>query len=122
ESRPHSRALLEGFINIDSAEAEHSTFGFCTEFLLRDCDLALDEVKARVEALGDSVIAVGDKDLLRVHVHTPRPGQALEFAVDHGTLAKVKIENMELQNQAFVAAGHGGSAPQVEPVGSVGVI
>ena len=114
ESRSYGRALLEA--------VEESTFGFCTEFLLRDCDMPVDEVKTRMEALGDSVLAVGETDLLRVHVHTLRPGQALEFAVDHGTLAKVKVENMELQHQAFTAAGHGAAAPQAEPVSSVGVV
>src|SRR5260221_8447253 len=76
-----------------------------------------------MEALGDSVIAVGDADLLRVHVHTLRPGQALEFAVDHGTLATVKVENMQLQHDQFAAShrapsvGDGVAAPT-----SVGVI
>ena len=60
-----------------------------------------------MEALGDSVLAVGDADLLRVHVHTLRPGQALEFAVDHGTLVKVKVDNMQLQHEAFAAARRG---------------
>jgi DAK2 domain fusion protein YloV len=117
-TRPHDRALLE---NID--EPEGSTFGFCTEFLLRDCDLPPAEVKTRMEALGDSVLAVGDSELLRVHVHTLRPGQALEFAVDHGTLAKVKVENMQLQNEAFRAAASGAQTDgDVAPVSSIGVI
>ena len=102
---------------------EHATFGFCTEFLLRDCDLALAEVKGRMESLGDSVITVGDSELMRVHVHTPRPGQALEFAVDHGTLAKVKVENMQLQHQAFAAAaGPGASDGDAQLTGSIGVV
>lgn len=82
---------------------EETPFGFCTELLLQGCDLPLQEVKAAMEDLGESVLAVGDAALLRVHVHTPRPGQALEFAVDHGTLARVKVENMQLQHQAFAA-------------------
>jgi DAK2 domain fusion protein YloV len=97
---PHTRAILEAV-----AAEEESPFGFCTEFLLRDCHLPVEEVKAAMERLGESVIAVGDRELLRVHVHTLRPGRALEFAVDHGTLAKVKVENMTLQHQEFAAAG-----------------
>jgi uncharacterized protein len=112
DARPHSRALLA------NVEEESSPFGFCTEFLLRDCTMSLAEVKASMEPLGDSVIAVGDSDLLRVHVHTPRPGKALEFAVDHGVLAKVKVENMELQRQAFIGA----PSPAAEAPTSVGVI
>jgi dihydroxyacetone kinase-like predicted kinase len=77
-----------------------------------------------MEALGESVIAVGDRNLLRVHVHTLRPGQALEFAVDHGTLAKVKVENMQLQHEAFVAAGTEGGASDADrrQASSIGVI
>jgi DAK2 domain fusion protein YloV len=116
EPRPHSRALLD-----DVAEPE-STFGFCTEFLLRGADLPVAEVKRRMEALGESVIAVGDEQLMRVHVHTLRPGQALDFAVDHGTLAKVKVENMQLQHEAFLAgAGRAGESPDLR-ASSIGVI
>ncbi len=116
-SRPFSRALVEA---IDGA----STLGFCTEFVLRDSDLALPDVKTCMEELGDSVIAVGDRELMRIHVHTSRPGQALEFAVDHGTLAKVKVENMQLQHQAFAAAVHEVSATDGEgqPASPIGVI
>jgi DAK2 domain fusion protein YloV len=115
--RPRSHALLD-----DIVEPE-STFGFCTEFLLRGADLPLAEVKERMEALGESVIAVGDEELMRVHVHTLRPGQALEFAVDHGTLAKVKVENMQLQHEAFVASsGQLGEASQQQQATSIGVI
>src|SRR6266851_9084568 len=61
DAHTYSRALLQ-------AVEEESTFGFCTEFLLRECDLALPEVKQRMEALGESVLAVGDRELMRVHV------------------------------------------------------
>jgi len=96
-AHPYSRALVDA---ID----EESTFGFCTEFLLRDAKVPVAEAKARMEALGESVIAVGDESLMRVHVHTLRPGQALEFAVESGTVVRVKVENMELQHEAFAAS------------------
>jgi DAK2 domain fusion protein YloV len=116
QSRPYNRALLENIAD------EESTFGFCTEFVLRDSDLPVAEVKTCMERLGESVIAVGDRDLLRVHMHTLRPGQALEFAVDHGTLAKVKVENMQLQHDAFASASaHVGTAAD-QQASSIGVI
>jgi dihydroxyacetone kinase-like predicted kinase len=97
--------------------------------LLRGADLPAGAVKSAMEELGDSVIVVGDRDLLRVHVHTPRPGRALEFAVDHATLCKVKVENMQLQHEEFSAAASAASAAQPaapeageKPVSSIGVI
>jgi uncharacterized protein len=111
------RALLH-------AVDEESTFGFCTEFLLHDADLSVAEVKSRMEELGESVIAVGDQALLRVHVHTQRPGQALEFAVDHGTLDRVKVENMQLQHAAMAAADDRHAADEAErrAASAIGVI
>jgi DAK2 domain fusion protein YloV len=113
-SHPYGRA--------DVAAIEHQTaLGFCTEFLLRDADVDLSAVKDRMEALGDSVIAVGDPTLLRVHMHTLRPGQALEFAVDHGTIVKVKVENMELQREALAEATRNGAAVETSAIGVVAV-
>jgi uncharacterized protein len=62
--------------------------------------------------------------LMRVHVHTLRPGQALEFAVDHGTLAKVKVENMQLQHAEFAKAVGAASRTEHEgqPASSIGVV
>jgi DAK2 domain fusion protein YloV len=118
EPRHYGRGLLQ------ASAVEESTFGFCTEFLLRDADLPIVEVRARMAALGDSVLAVGNTDLMRVHVHTPRPGQALEFAVDHGTLATVKVDNMQLQHEAFVAGAHEPGSPDgaEQTASSIGVI
>jgi uncharacterized protein len=117
DPRTYSRALVQ-------AVEEESMFGFCTEFVLRDSDLALPDVKQSIEALGESVIVVGDHALMRVHVHTLRPGQALEFAVDHGTLTRVKVENMQLQHEALAAAAEQANAfePDGQRASSIGVI
>jgi uncharacterized protein len=114
ETQQYSRALVHAI------DDEASTYGFCTEFLLRDTDLNLASMKERMDALGESVLAVGEPDLMRVHVHTLRPGQVLEFAVDHGTLAKVKVENMQLQHAAFAAGA--ANAPGAAQASSIGVI
>jgi DAK2 domain fusion protein YloV len=114
-SHPFNRPLAE---SVD----EDSSFGFCTEFLLRDSDVPLQDVKARMEELGESVITVGDASLLRVHVHTLRPGKALEFAVDHGTLVRVKVENMELQREEFAAAARDDQGAETERASAIGVV
>ena len=116
QNHPYSRALVQA---ID----RESTFGFCTEVLLRDVDTPLDAVKHQIESLGESVIVVGDQGLMRVHCHTLRPGMVLEFAVDHATLARVKVENMELQHDAFAAAaGAEPDAANGQRASTIGVI
>jgi uncharacterized protein len=85
---------------VAAQHVEEGGLGFCTEFLV--CNAAADEATIRgfMESLGDSVIVVGDGDLVRVHVHTLRPGQALDWAVDRGTVSSIKIENMQIQHDA----------------------
>ncbi|MBV9898051.1 MAG: DAK2 domain-containing protein [Chloroflexi bacterium] len=114
-THPYSRALVD-------AIEEDSTFGFCTEYLLREVNVEVSEVKAQMEALGESVLAVGDQSLMRVHVHTLRPGQALEYAVEHGTVVRVKVENMQLQHEAFAAEARGAGDRDTSPASTIGVI
>src|SRR6185503_16584222 len=78
--------------------------------------------KTFMEGLGESVIVVGDQQMVRVHVHTLRPGQALEYAVDHGTLARVKVENMQLQHAEMAAAAGGAEADDGQRASAIGVI
>jgi len=53
--------------------------------------------------IGDSVIVIGDLEMVKVHVHTNEPGKALTHALELGELDKLKVENMLEQNRALVA-------------------
>lgn len=75
------------------------TYQYCTEFLVEGQELPLDEMKRRLEPLGDSLMVVGSDQLVKVHVHTNRPGQALEIACDYGDLISVSVGNMKQQNR-----------------------
>ena len=82
-------------------------FGYCTEFFIinlkRRTTLAdIDKLRERLMEIGDSVICIGDLELVKVHVHTNTPGRALTYALQLGELDKVKIENMLEQNRALV--------------------
>lgn len=92
-------------INLDLGEIE---FAYCTEFfvinLKKSTTLAdIDKLKEKLMRIGDSVICIGDLELVKVHVHTNNPGQALQYAVELGELDRVKIENMLEQNRALRA-------------------
>jgi DAK2 domain fusion protein YloV len=82
--------------------------GFCTEFMLQGAADEVATMRAFMEGLGDSVIVVGDSGLTRVHVHTMHPGQVLEWAIERGTLSRIKIENMQLQHEAANEQSEGG--------------
>ncbi len=76
-------------------------FGYCTEFILDLKDPQnFDEgtLKSVLSMLGDSLVVVKDDNICKVHVHTNRPGRALEAAQKYGEFVTLKIENMRLQH------------------------
>ena len=90
-----------------SAVAEASgdiKFTYCTEFIVLKKEGAEDYLKLRayLESIGDSVVAVDDEEIIKVHVHTNHPGNALEEGLKFGALTKLKIENMKEQHTAQV--------------------
>lgn len=92
-------------INLDLGDIE---FAYCTEFfvinLKQMTTLAdIDKLKEKLMTLGDSVICIGDLELIKVHVHTNTPGIALSYALELGELDRIKIENMLEENRALKA-------------------
>ncbi|MBO5020932.1 MAG: DAK2 domain-containing protein, partial [Clostridia bacterium] len=51
------------------------------------------------ETIGDCVVVVDDEEIIKVHVHTDHPGNAIENALTFGQLVKLKIENMRDQHE-----------------------
>lgn len=93
--------------NIVSDLMDHQEFGYCTEFILRlaeDKIDSFDENRFRVdlEAMGDSLVVVADEDLVKVHVHTLKPGKALNLGQRYGEFVKLKIENMTEQHSELI--------------------
>lgn len=82
-------------------------FGYCTEVLVRlqdsKCDIenfSADTFIEYLKTIGDSIVCFKDGSIIKVHVHTLTPYKVLEFAQKYGEFLKVKIENMDLQNEA----------------------
>ncbi len=92
-------------INMDLGEIQ---FAYCTEFfvinLKKSTTLAdIDKLRENLMGIGDSVICIGDLEMIKVHVHTNCPGVALTYALELGELDRPKIENMLEQNRALKA-------------------
>lgn len=77
-------------------------FHYCTEFIINQVHGDTQQLKQFINSLGDSMVFVEDDDLVKVHVHTNHPGEALEKALLHGSILSVKIENMVNQNAAIL--------------------
>lgn len=89
---------------------ENEEFGYCTEFILRLKENYLkgfDEnvLKNKLAKEGESLVFVRDEDLIKVHIHTLHPGDALNLAQRYGEFVKIKVENMQEQHSGLVKEG-----------------
>ena len=71
--------------------------GFCTEFVIHGTGLDADVMRNEFAKIGESLLVVGDDKLVRVHMHTERPGDAMNTAMTFGELDQLKADNMDLQ-------------------------
>lgn len=78
-------------------------FGYCTEFIiLLDKPVSEEEehnFKNFLTSIGDSIVVVADDEIIKIHVHTNHPGQAIERALTYGALSRMKIDNMREEHQ-----------------------
>ncbi|MFC1998327.1 DAK2 domain-containing protein [Chloroflexota bacterium] len=84
-------------------------YGYCTEFLIKGEDLNTNVIREKLCSMGESVLVVGDEDVVKVHIHTFDPGAILSYAGALGTMHQLKIDNMQDQHQDFIAAKDDGS-------------
>ena len=91
---------------VQDDETQEITFGYCTEFIVNVTDFKKKPADLRkyLESIGDCVVVVDDEDIIKVHVHTDHPGQAIERGLTYGALCNMKIDNMRLQREKKAAA------------------
>lgn len=77
-------------------------FGYCTEFFIKGKNLKPEDFRDEIKDIGDSIVVVGDENLIKVHVHTNNPGIVIEKALKSGYLSKIKIDNMREQHQELL--------------------
>lgn len=80
-------------------------FDYCTEFIAARENQAKDpdELRQFLATIGDCVVVVEDEEIIKIHVHTNTPDQALKMGLEYGQLITVKIENMVEQHRKKVA-------------------
>lgn len=108
------KAPVENKAAKDTAtNVENIKFCYCTEFIVnRDHHINKDPIKLRayLESIGDCVVVVDDENIIKVHVHSNEPGNAIQEALTYGFLVSIKIENMRQQH----VNASWGAAPDLE--------
>lgn len=91
-------------------------FPYDVQFILTGRNLNVSQVRARIDAMGDSTVVVGDSSTIKVHIHVKDPGEPLSYGISLGQISDVVVENMQEQMEALV---HGDSAAPAAPAVTV---
>ena len=105
--------------DLESIHANEEAWGYCTEFLVVDFDGDAGKFEEHIHEIGRSVLVVPDEDLVKVHLHTQDPGDALTYAGGFGRLRGVKVDDMEDQVRSRSSDSQEKPA---RPSGNIGVV
>jgi fatty acid kinase len=96
-------------------------WGYCTEFLIEGSGLDLERIKNQIEALGNSVLVVGEPELVKVHVHTDDPTRVITLAGGYGKVLKLNVGDMSTQHKRILES-EASRVPRPNGVGLVAVV
>ena len=74
-------------------------FRYDTQLLIEGEDLDEDEIAEYITEnfQGDSLLAVGDEELIKIHFHTNEPWKVLEYCRTLGEIYDIVVEDMDRQ-------------------------
>ena len=118
ESEPALAALNESRLPVLAASQvalalPEGGWGYCTEFLIEGNNLDTELIRGQIESLGNSVLVVGEPELVKVHVHTDDPTSVINLAGGYGKVLKLSVGDMSTQHRRILEAerGAGGARP-----------
>ncbi len=82
---------------------------YCTELLLERATCSVSELRRTLEPHGDSLLVVGEKPTIKVHVHTDEPERVKAVAARYGVATRLKVDDMAHQHRMLVV-----EPPQVQ--------
>jgi len=107
-----------------SMDLPEGGWGYCTEFLIEGQALDEERIRNHIESLGNSVLVVGEPELVKVHVHTDDPTRVISVAGEYGKLLKLNVGDMSSQHRRILEgeASTAAKPPRANGVGIVAVV
>ncbi|GLB59396.1 DAK2 domain-containing protein [Cytobacillus sp. NCCP-133] len=95
---------VHSFMNTEDIE-----FGYCTEFMVKfeseklsSNPFSEEKFRQDLSQYGDSLLVIADEQLVKVHIHSEKPGDCLTYGQRYGSLINMKIENMRQQHTNLI--------------------
>lgn len=78
-------------------------FRYDTQLLIEGEGLDEDAINEYIRAnfKGDSLLAVGDDELIKLHYHTNEPWKVLEYCATLGEIYDIVVEDMDSQSRGL---------------------
>ncbi len=116
--QPDTLNAVTASADAPAVNVEVGEYGYCTNFMVFGI-IPFDEARDTLIEMGDSAVVVGDETMLKVHIHTFRPGLVLDYATSLGSMSQIKVDNMQTQNENFVESHQSGAGLEAfAPLGS----
>jgi DAK2 domain fusion protein YloV len=97
-------------------------WGYCTEFLIEGNNLDTELIRSQIESLGNSVLVVGEPELVKVHVHTDDPTRVINLAGGYGRLMKLSVGDMSTQHRKILDREGGAGPVRASRANGVGLV
>ena len=77
---------------------------YCTEFILEGDKLSLADMRKNLVPFGDSLLVVGDDNLLRIHIHTSDSQKLLHHVSSFGKVSQIKVDDMKEEHEEMFSS------------------
>ena len=105
-----------------SLDLPEGGWGYCTEFLIEGDNLDIELIRGQIESLGNSVLVVGEPELVKVHVHTDDPTSVINLAGGYGKLLKLNVGDMSTQHRRILETAGAASGARPARANGVGLV
>ena len=105
-----------------SLDLPEGGWGYCTEFLIEGDNLDTELIRGQIESLGNSVLVVGEPELVKVHVHTDDPTSVINLAGGYGKLLKLSVGDMSTQHRRILETAGAASGARPARANGVGLV
>jgi len=102
---------LEHAVDLRAEGHFEEEYGYDVQYVISGMGLDIEHIRQDISAMGTCPLVVGDSSMVKVHVHTPFPGDPLNYGAQAGSISRVIVENMQEQYQEFIMGQAGPVLP-----------